>query len=87
MPNVPSAADTLAWIYYKRRLYDSALPLLEEAVKAQPQNPTFRIHLASVLLKQGKRDAAKDEAIKAIKADARLRNDPEAQPLIAELSL
>src|SRR3989442_1750130 len=33
MPQSPNAADTLAWAYYKMGSYNSALPLLQEAVQ------------------------------------------------------
>jgi tetratricopeptide (TPR) repeat protein len=87
MPQAPAAADTLAWIYYKRNLHDSAYPLLQEAIKAQPENATYRFHLAAVLAGQGKKDQAKVEMTKALKLNSSLRNDQDAKRVISELSL
>jgi len=33
LPNAPNVSGTLGWIYCKRQLYDSAIPLLQEAVR------------------------------------------------------
>jgi tetratricopeptide (TPR) repeat protein len=87
MPQVPAAADTLAWVYYKRNLHDSAFPLLQEAVKAQPENATYRFHLAAVLVGQGKKQQAKVEMDKALKLDSALQNDGEAKRVMSELAL
>ncbi len=45
MPNSPSTADTLAWVYYSKGTYSSARDLLEEAVKAAPDDPAIQYHL------------------------------------------
>jgi tetratricopeptide (TPR) repeat protein len=45
MPNVPSAADTLGWAYYRQGVYSSAIDTLQEAVNENPDNPTFHYHL------------------------------------------
>ncbi len=47
----PSTADTLAWAYYKKGIYQSAIPLLEEAVKQAPNDPNFHYHLAMAYTK------------------------------------
>jgi tetratricopeptide (TPR) repeat protein len=36
LPKVATVSDTLGWIYYKRELFDSAIPLLQEAVRQEP---------------------------------------------------
>jgi tetratricopeptide (TPR) repeat protein len=87
MPQEPAAADTLAWVYYKRNLNDSAFPLLEEAVKARPENATYRFHLAAVLTGQGKKDQAKVEMNKALKLNSALRNDEDVKRVLSELAL
>jgi tetratricopeptide (TPR) repeat protein len=45
LPNSPDTADTLAWIYYKKGLYPSALDLLQQAEQADPGNATIEYHL------------------------------------------
>jgi Flp pilus assembly protein TadD len=87
LPEAPMVSDTLAWIYYKRQLYDSALPLMQEAVKLAPENAKYRYHLAAILRGQGKIEQAKAEMGRALKLDAGIRNTPEVKQLMMELSL
>jgi len=47
----PNSADTLAWAYYRTGAFSVAAPLLEEAVKKVPSNPTYRYHLGMVYQK------------------------------------
>ena len=47
-PNSPSTADTLAWAYYYKGTYAFARDLLEDAVKADPNNATMQYHLGMV---------------------------------------
>jgi Flp pilus assembly protein TadD len=75
LPKVPRVSDTLAWIYYKRQLYDSAIPLLREAVREQPKDAQIRFHLAASLLGVGKEAEAREELDAALKLDATLRKD------------
>ena len=46
-----NSADTLAWAYFHNRAFSVALPLLEDAVKRVPTNPTYRYHLGMVYQK------------------------------------
>ncbi len=45
LPNAPSTADTLAWVYYAKGTYSSARDLLEEAAKAAPEDASIQYHL------------------------------------------
>jgi len=47
-PNSPSTADTLAWAYYYKGTYAFARDLLEDAVKADPNNAAMQYHLGMV---------------------------------------
>jgi tetratricopeptide (TPR) repeat protein len=47
-PTSPNSADTLAWAYYYKGTYGFARDLLEDAVKADPNNPTLQYHLGMV---------------------------------------
>ena len=51
LSNLPNSADTLAWAYYHTGAYSSAAPLLEDAVKKVPNNPTYQYHLGMVYQK------------------------------------
>ena len=75
LPNVARVSGTLAWIYYRRQLYDSAVPLLQEAARQQPNDAQLRFHLAAALQGAGKKAQAREELDAALKLDAGLRND------------
>jgi tetratricopeptide (TPR) repeat protein len=48
MPNSPDTADTLAWAYYHKGTFAFARDLLEDALKAEPNNATMQYHLGMV---------------------------------------
>lgn len=52
LPKSLVVSDSLGWIYYKRQLYDSAVPLLQEAVRNEPKNGEYRFHLEASLRKR-----------------------------------
>jgi Flp pilus assembly protein TadD len=86
-PQSPSVNDTLAWVYYKRQLFDSAVPLLQEAVKQSPEHAVYRFHLAAALNGQGKKEQAKSEMAKAVKLDPALKNRDDVKRVLSELSM
>lgn len=51
LPNLPATADTLAWAHYKKGVYQSAVDLLEDAVKKAPNDPDIQYHLGMVYSK------------------------------------
>jgi tetratricopeptide (TPR) repeat protein len=61
MPNQPGFVDTIGWIYFKKNLPDNALEVFEDLVRKKPDEPTFRYHLALVLLQKGQTLRAKQE--------------------------
>jgi tetratricopeptide (TPR) repeat protein len=46
-----NSADTLGWAYFHTGAYSVAVPLLEDAVKRVPANPTYHYHLGMVYQK------------------------------------
>jgi Flp pilus assembly protein TadD len=54
MPNSPSSADTLAWVYYQKGNYLSARDLLEDAVKTAPNDAAIQYHLGMTYAKLSK---------------------------------
>jgi len=66
-PNSPDISDTLGFVYYQKNLNAEALQVFRQVVQENPQNATFHLHLAMALQKKGDRDAARDEAQKALK--------------------
>jgi tetratricopeptide (TPR) repeat protein len=55
-PDDPHINDTLAWIYYKKGLYQSAVGLLESAVAKSAKDPGYQFHLGMVYLALGKQE-------------------------------
>jgi tetratricopeptide (TPR) repeat protein len=55
-PDNPHINDTLAWIYYKKGLYPSAVELLETAVAENPKNPAYQYHLGMAYLTAGRQE-------------------------------
>jgi tetratricopeptide (TPR) repeat protein len=73
LQNLPSAheiSDTVGLIYIKKALSQEAVRVLDDLVKLEPSNPTFRFHLAMALQQKGDKPRARKEAEEA------LRNKP-----------
>jgi len=87
MPDSPAVSDTLAWIYYKRQLFDSAAPLISDALKKQPENANYYWHYAAILDGQGKKNEAKNQLAKALQKRPELRNQDEVKQLMTRLSM
>lgn len=56
-PDQPTTADTLAWAYYKKGAYSSAIGLLEDAAKQSPNSAAVQYHLGMAY--RGNKDAVK----------------------------
>lgn len=61
----PQFKDTLGWIRSRRGEYKTAIPLLESAAAALPDNATVRYHLATTYLRAGESVKASAELRKA----------------------
>jgi tetratricopeptide (TPR) repeat protein len=70
---VPQFKDTLGWVAYRRDDYNAAIPLLEDAGTALPNNALVRYHLGMSYLATGQ-DAKASEQFK--KARELAPNDP-----------
>lgn len=68
VPGSPEIADTLGVIYLKKGLSDSAITLYQEVVRQQPNNATYRMHLAEALLQKGQKAQAKRELETALRS-------------------
>ncbi len=67
-PGNPAIEDTIGWIYYKQRKYDSALSYFEKSLKGSDQ-PYVRYHLAGALLAAGDPKRGREEYELALKLD------------------
>ena len=75
-PGVPSFADTLGWVYYKKGLYGAAAEQLKKAVSVDEQaahqsnaspSPTYRYHLGVALAAKGDKAGARRELEAALR--------------------
>ena len=70
-PNNPNAQNNLGYFLAERNVkLDEALKLIEQALKADPDNPYYLDSLAWVYFKQGKLDLAEENLKKALKFNA-----------------
>ncbi len=60
-PNQPAFMDTLAVLLSDKGDYTRALELQTKVMALQPQNPVFKLNLAKIHLKGGKKELAKKE--------------------------
>ena len=58
-PGNDDVADTLAWVYIRKNLNDTAISVLKPLIAKQPRNPLFHYHLGLALLQKGDRTAAR----------------------------
>jgi tetratricopeptide (TPR) repeat protein len=86
MPNVPNAADTLAWAYYSKGVYKLAIDLLEDALKTAPKNPTYHYHLGLAYQKINDRVHAKEHLEQALRINPSYPRAEEIRKALAELA-
>jgi tetratricopeptide (TPR) repeat protein len=84
-PEEPAVGDTLGWVYYKKGLYDAALPLIADAAGKMKDNATIRYHLGMVLAKKGKNKEAAAELKAALSLAPNFPGAEEAKKTIATL--
>ena len=81
-----SAADVIKaqlGQYLERRDFTSALGFLQQAIAEEPNNASFRIELADVLVRQGELDEAR-KALDTVPAEAPERDRPATRLALAE---
>jgi cellulose synthase operon protein C len=78
LPDNPNSADTLGWAFYQKHVYASAIDLFKEAVKKEPANPLFNLHLGLAYAKNGQASPGQQQLEKVMKMNPR-------QPGIDEL--
>src|SRR5208282_5050009 len=72
LPDSPVVADNLAWIYYQKGAYQSAIGLLREALKLQeqtktPDNPDVHYHLGMAFARNGQPAVAREQFERVLK--------------------
>jgi predicted Zn-dependent protease len=72
-PSNTAYADTVGWIYVKKKMPDAALHVLWNLVEREPENALYRYHLAMAELIKGNKMHAKATL------EAALRKRPSAE--------
>jgi len=85
VPNQPAYLDTLAMLYSDKDDYAKALEWQNKAVALQPQNPVFKLNLAKIHIKGGKKDLARKELDELAKLGDKFRGQAEVAALIKSL--
>ena len=82
----PEVIDTLAWILTTEGDAAKALPLLQGASAAAPQNPSIKYHLAVALKNLNRGSEAIDVLRPVLEGTASFEEKPAAESLLAELT-
>jgi tetratricopeptide (TPR) repeat protein len=85
LPGNPSIMDTMGWIYYKLRAYDSAVDLLKQCVDKDPKNSTYQYHLGMSYYQLNKKDQARSHLDNALRLSASFAGADEAKRTLATL--
>lgn len=84
-PNSEDVADTLAWVYIKKKLNDNAVTILREITARQPRNPTYHFHLGVAMSQKGNKPAAKQSLQTAISLKPSRDEEAKIRALLAKL--
>ena len=85
LPDDPGIADTLGWIYYKKGLFHTALPFLEESVGKIENNPIIHYHLGMAYSKSGEKEKAKEHLSASLAINSEYKGAVEAQKTLEVL--
>ncbi len=85
LPDEPSVADTLGWVYYRKDLPSLALTYLQESVNRSPQDPGFRYHLGAAYLKAKDLPKAKAELEQALKLNPNFEGADDARKMLESM--
>jgi tetratricopeptide (TPR) repeat protein len=83
--NEPAILNTRGWVKFKRGEVRESLPLLQQAVDKSPESPVMRYHLGMAQLRNGDRDAARQNLEAAVAANRSFLGVKEAQAALDEL--
>lgn len=85
-PNDPAISDTLAWIEYRKGMYDSAASSLKEVTDHFPQNALYQYHYGMTLSKLTRNVDARKALQRAIQLAVPNPQAQEARSTLAGLS-
>jgi tetratricopeptide (TPR) repeat protein len=85
LPNDVDVADTLGWIYIKKNLPESAIPIFKELIAKQPGRSTFHYHLGMALYQKGDKIAAKHALESALQQKPARDEESRIRELMAKI--
>lgn len=85
MPDDPGVNDTIGWIYVRKGMATLAIPPLERAVQAMPEEPIFNYHLGQAYLNAEQLGRARPLLAKAAASPVPFEGIEEAKKALAEL--
>jgi tetratricopeptide (TPR) repeat protein len=90
MPDSPTAADTLGWVFYQKGAYQSAVDLFQEALKlgekkTNPDEVTVHYHLGLAYEKTGNNNLARQQLERVLKIDPNYSQANEVKKQLAQL--
>lgn len=83
-PGNSQYADTVGFIYLKKRDFASAMDVFQKLSQRYPNDGGFRYHLALTLVESGHKEQGERELRAAIAADPALANQSEVRDLLGE---
>lgn len=86
-PNDPTISDTLAWVEYRKGMYDSAASALKDVASHAPQNAIYQYHYGMSLWKSSRADDARKALQRAIQLELPETEANEAKRALASLSV
>jgi predicted Zn-dependent protease len=84
-PNSPQISDTLGYVYLKKNRNAEALQIFKQVVQESPKNPTFHLHLAMALLKDGDKQGARTEAQKALESSTAPEEQSKIRSFVSQI--
>jgi Flp pilus assembly protein TadD len=84
LPNQPYTADTLGWAYYYQGVYEAAAGLFQEAIKADPKNPTYHYHLGMAYAKEHKFAQARQQLDATLQLSPNYENADQLRQSLAQ---
>ena len=84
-PKQPAYMDTLAMLYSDRNNYTKAVDLQTKAIELAPQVPIFKLNLAKIHIKGGKKDLARKELDDLAKLGNKFNGQAEVATLLKGL--
>ena len=85
LPDQPAVNDTLGWVYYKKNLAPTAIPLLQASVDRDPRDPIYQYHLGLAYAKSGDKARARQCLEQALRLAPDFSGSAEAKRALATL--